>query len=179
MNRPPPDIEIIDLEPDARGVYGRSPEPDSGRAGRGLTWLSGFLAGVLAGMVIGSALPARADSIPGPSIHIIDGDTVRLPGRNGAAGEIIRIWNIDAPETARARCEAEAALGRRATARLGQLLRAGPVAVVMDEPAGRREDRYGRTLARLTIAGRDIGEIMIRDGLATRWPQRRDWCGRG
>jgi micrococcal nuclease len=174
MNRPPPDIEFIELEPDAHGVYRRSPEPDSGRVGRGLTWLSGFLAGVLAGMVIGSALPARADTIPGPSIQIIDGDTVRLP-----SGEVIRIWNIDAPETARARCEAEASLGWLASERLGQLLRRGPVAVVMDEPAGRREDRYGRTLARLTIAGRDIGEIMIRDGLATRWPQRRDWCGAG
>jgi micrococcal nuclease len=165
MNRPPPDIEPTDT---VRLELRRSEL-------RAIKWCVLALA-ILVSCLMALALVslARADTMPGPSIHVIDGDTVRLP-----SGEVIRIWNIDAPETARARCEAEAALGRRATARLGQLLRAGPVAVVMDEPAGRREDRYGRTLARLTVAGRDIGEIMIRDGLATRWPQRRDWCGRG
>lgn len=121
----------------------------------------------------------RIESVDGRAIRVIDGDTVRLP-----SGEVIRIHNIDAPETARARCDAEAALGERAADRLRQLLRAGPVAIILDDPTGRRADRYGRTLARLTVAGRDgraqdVGETMIAAGLATRWPQRRDWCGRG
>ena len=33
-------------------------------------------------------------------------------------------------------------------------------------------DRYGRTLARFD----GIGEQLIREGLASRWPQRRNWC---
>ena len=97
---------------------------------------------------------------------IVDGDTVVL------GEERIRLSNIDAPEVRQAQCEAEASLGRRAGARLRALLAEGPASV-------RREgsDRFGRTLARISVAGRDVGERLVAEGLARRWDGRRQpWC---
>lgn len=98
-----------------------------------------------------------------PRHHCVhDGDTVWWHG------EKIRIADIDTPEL-QGRCRQERALAIAARDRLVQLLNAGPVTV-------RRTgtDRYGRTLARLGGAG----DQLIREGLATRWPHRRDWCAR-
>lgn len=159
MTRPPPDIEP---GPAAREILASA---DRLRAG-----VRGFAFGLVVGLFVGWATPARAEPVDGRRVYVIDGDTVRL-----ATGETVRLWNIDAPETSRARCEAEAALGYRAKERLAQLLRSGRVAVVRDEPNGRLVDQYGRALARLTADGRDVGEALIAQGLATRWPQRRDW----
>ncbi|UNJ22076.1 endonuclease [Microcystis phage vB_MweS-yong2] len=144
----------------------------------------GFAFGMVVGLFVGWATPARAEPVDGRRVYVIDGDTVRLPARGSSPGETVRLWNIDAPETSRARCEAEAALGYRAKERLAQMLRSGRVTLTRCEPAApgrapRCEDRYGRTLGALSVDGRDVGEAMIAEGLATRWPQRRDWCGLG
>ncbi|MEO1905391.1 MAG: hypothetical protein ABGX08_00005, partial [Citromicrobium sp.] len=38
-------------------------------------------------------------------------------------------------------------------------------------------DRYGRTLARLTVDGRDVGTVLVSMGLARPWRGRREgWC---
>lgn len=95
---------------------------------------------------------------------VVDGDTLWV------AGEKIRIADIDAPEL-HGRCEAERALAMAARDRLVQLLRAGPFTITRTGT-----DRYGRTLARLANKGGSIGEQLIAEGLATRWPRRRDWC---
>jgi endonuclease YncB( thermonuclease family) len=130
-------------------------------------------------MVIGWASPGRTEPLTGP-VRVIDGDTIE------AGGEIVRILNIDAPETrlctadlvrSCARCPEEAALGARARNRLRELL--DGARLTLDRCDGRRcTDPYGRTLARLTANGRDVGEILITEGLATRWPKRFDGCGR-
>jgi micrococcal nuclease len=127
--------------------------------------------------------PLRAEMIPPRDIVVIDGDTIILPPQPWKfTGEVVRLWNIDAAETARARCPAEARIGARARARLAELLRdAARVEIMRDEPNGRAIDRYNRTLARLVLiqpdhARDDAGEILITEGLATRWPERRDWC---
>jgi endonuclease YncB( thermonuclease family) len=90
---------------------------------------------------------------------------------------------------ARARCEAEAALGLRARAELARMVAAAARAAqpITLQRCERREDQplaawrctdiYGRTLGRLFIAGEDAGESLIRAGLATRWPTRFDGCG--
>lgn len=107
------------------------------------------------------------------ALGVIDGDTFRLNG------EIIRIANIDAPEMPpRSRCWAEARLARAATQELQRIQAEGT-------PGGLRimregEDRYGRTLARISYDGgrTDAGETMIARGLASPWTGRRwDWCG--
>jgi endonuclease YncB( thermonuclease family) len=97
----------------------------------------------------------------GPRTHcVVDGDTVWLDG------EKIRLVDIDAPELA-GRCEIERRLAIAARDRLVELLRERPADIVRTGT-----DRYGRTLARLG----DVGEQLIAEGLASRWPQRRDWC---
>lgn len=102
---------------------------------------------------------------PAPRHHCVhDGDTVWWQG------EKIRIADIDTPEL-NVRCQAERQRARQARDRLVVLLNARPDVRV------RRvgKDRYGRTLARFE----GIGDQLIKEGLASRWPQRKDWCGNG
>jgi endonuclease YncB( thermonuclease family) len=101
---------------------------------------------------------------------VIDGDTIRYGGVK------IRLADIDTPEIYSPKCPLEAALGRRATERLQELLNAGPFEVV---PSGSRDvDRYGRKLRILERHGRSLGDILIAEGLARRWDgARRSWCG--
>lgn len=121
-----------------------------------------------------------AESVDGRSAVIIDGDTVAI------GGERIRLLNVDAPESFRPRCERELVAGLRAKERLAELLRAGYVWI---ERQG--QDRYRRTLARLLLvqassgAPRDVGAILVSEGLAVLWQsgraawewRRRHWCG--
>jgi micrococcal nuclease len=101
---------------------------------------------------------------------VIDGDTIRYGGVS------IRLEDIDAPETHRPRCAAEAALGRRATERLLELVNAGPFEIL--RTGVRDEDRYGRKLRILARDGRSLAETLIAEGLARRWDgARRSWCG--
>ena len=92
----------------------------------------------------------------------IDGDTL------AAGEEIIRILNIDAPETRDAKCDAKR--------RLQELLDAGDVIVTRGD-GNRMTDKYGRTLARVSAQGRDVGERLVDEELARPWTgHRRPWC---
>lgn len=110
---------------------------------------------------------AAVGQIRAADIRITDGDTFRV------LEERIRIENIDTPEMpGRARCPAEAKLALQAKARLGQLLASGDIRL-----ARRGEDRYGRTLARVSVNGVDVGEQLVREGAAQRWAGRKaQWC---
>ena len=100
---------------------------------------------------------------------VVDGDTIHYDG------VIIRIEGIDTPETHRAKCDSERALGMRATERLLELINAGPFDIVQK---GRRDtDKYGRKLRVLERQGRSLGDILIAEGLARPWEgRRRGWC---
>jgi endonuclease YncB( thermonuclease family) len=103
---------------------------------------------------------------------VIDGDTFRLE-----SGERIRIAGIDTPETQKgqAKCSAEIVLGRSATARARMLLDGQIVTIVR---VGRS---YNRTVARVTLAGPDVGSELVARGVARWWPRRQpkpDWCAR-
>ena len=67
------------------------------------------------------------------------------------------------------------ALGKRAAERLKELLASGAVRIIESG----KIDRYGRTLAHLTVNGRDIGGVLIGEGLARPYDgrQRQGWCG--
>lgn len=106
------------------------------------------------------------------ALFVIDGDTFALDGQT------IRIANIDAPETMKARCDAEFRLGMLAKERLKELLGAGAIVVTPGDPRdGRTRDQYGRLLAVVSAGGRDVGLVLVEEGLARRWTgHRRPWC---
>lgn len=102
--------------------------------------------------------------------YVIDGDTFRL-----TTGERIRIANIDAPESQRgqAKCAAEIAFGLAATNRARTMLQGRAVAI---ERVGRS---YNRTVARVTLNGRDLATQLIEIGVARPWPHhspKPNWC---
>jgi micrococcal nuclease len=102
-------------------------------------------------------------------VLVIDGDTIE------AHGERYRIVNIDTPEMgARAGCAAERRLAARAAARTRALIDA---AERIETEAVGRTDAYGRTIAYVSVDGRDLGEALIAEGLARPWRGRRQpWC---
>lgn len=104
--------------------------------------------------------------------HAIDGDTLR----DEATGERFRLTQIDAPESGQgARCPAEAALAQRATQAARQAI--SGARQVQARLSG-RTDRYGRTLASISLDGRDLAQMLLDQGLARRWTGRREaWCG--
>jgi endonuclease YncB( thermonuclease family) len=107
-------------------------------------------------------------------VAIVDGDTLKYEG------ETIRLVDIDTPESFRSRCEHELVLALEAKARLRQLVDAGPLTI---ERTGK--DRYGRTLARVLVAGREVGDTLLREGKALRYrpgqahklARLQQWCG--
>lgn len=102
-----------------------------------------------------------------------DGDTVWWQG------EKIRIADIDAPEI-KGRCRRESRLALQSRDRLAALINAGQGIRIRRQS----KDRYGRTLARMMVRDYSsdtrkmvsLGEVLIAEGLASRWPKRRNWC---
>jgi len=105
------------------------------------------------------------------TIHAIDGDTLEDP----ATRVTYRLANIDTPEVGRnARCSAERALGERATRRVRTLL---ANAERIETRSTGRIDSYGRDVAYVLVDGRDLGDALVREGLARPWRGRREpWC---
>ena len=103
--------------------------------------------------------------------EVIDGDTIRAP-----YGVKYRLMGFDAPETFQAKCDAELMLGKRAAERLKELLASGEARIIESG----KIDRYGRTLAHLTVNGRDVGGVLVGEGLARRYDgrtKRESWWG--
>lgn len=132
----------------------------------------------------GGAPQARGRSVT--PRDVIDGDTVRLTG-----GQTFRLVGFDTPETGRqARCSYERELGDAATARLRSLIRMAASAELTAVQCscrpgthGTPECNYGRSCGSLRVDGRDVGSILISEGLArpyvcgaTGCPRRRPWC---
>lgn len=102
-------------------------------------------------------------------IRVWDGDSIRLG--MGQQPEAVRIFNIDAPEM-EGRCIHETDLARQAKIRLAEILQGRRVEILRQGT-----DRYGRTLAAIRVEGRDVGDILVDEGLARTWAGRREpWC---
>lgn len=102
--------------------------------------------------------------------YVTDGDTFRL-----TSGERIRIANIDAPEihARQAKCRLEIERGEAASEHARVLLDGK---VVTFERVGRS---YNRSVARVSVGGRDVGETLIAIGAARPWLRHHpkpDWC---
>jgi endonuclease YncB( thermonuclease family) len=107
------------------------------------------------------AAPVGAVTLSGQA-RVVDGDTLIV------AGERIRLFGIDAPEL-RQMCDPSGrnwACGAWASEVLAELTAHGVLkCTALDR------DRYGRTVARCTASGRDIGAQMVQAGAATAYVQ--------
>jgi endonuclease YncB( thermonuclease family) len=81
---------------------------------------------------------------------------------------------FDTPEIHFAKCTEEFALGMAAKERLEELLASGEVRIIESG----RTDKFRRTLAHVEVDGRDVGEILIGEGLARPYKgeKRKPWC---
>lgn len=105
--------------------------------------------------------------------YVYDGDTVAVDC--GTVEHRARLDGLDTPETRDAGCAEEEALGRRATARLRQLVARGKVTFHRTGT-----DKYDRPLIRLFVDDRDVADTLVDEGLAVAYDggQRPDWCAR-
>lgn len=111
---------------------------------------------LMAAALIGCAAPDQAAG----TARAIDGDTLVVAGIGR-----VRIWGIDAPESAQECADAAGAAwacGKEATRALGEIIRAGgPVSCTPKD-----RDRYGRQVATCAAGGRDLGREMVAAGMA-------------
>jgi endonuclease YncB( thermonuclease family) len=126
----------------------------------------------------------RATPKPTGPIEVIDGDTVRMNGT------VYRLAGFDTPERGdKAQCDDERRRAEAATARLRTLLTSGNARLERVACAcrpgqeGTQHCNFGRLCGSLTIGGRDVGQILVGEGLAhpyvfgaTSCPKRRAWC---
>jgi endonuclease YncB( thermonuclease family) len=117
-------------------------------------------------------------------LRVIDGDAV------ASSGDHYRLVGFDTPEKDDlARCDSERVLAARATARLQDLIASGNAQLTRVACAcrpgteGTRRCNYGRLCGTLTVDGRDVGDVLISEGLAHRYvcdggrcPRRPGWC---
>jgi endonuclease YncB( thermonuclease family) len=131
-------------------------------------------------------MPAFAEPIDPVDIRVIDGDTIRVHHKQPN----VRLVGFNAPETRNAGCNAEAELGARATRRLRDLVKLGNLdfsyvrCSCPEATQGTFACNYARDCGTLRSNGRDVGAILIEEGLAvpfvcgpTHCPQTpRPWC---
>jgi endonuclease YncB( thermonuclease family) len=109
-----------------------------------------------------------AEPIYPTDVRVIDGDTIRVFQKQPN----VRLVGFNAPETRRAACEAERELGGKATRRVRDLVQAGNLDfefVACSCPPGTEGTfacNYGRRCGTLRADGRDVGVILIAEGLA-------------
>jgi len=143
---------------------GRGRPAAAGRVSRGVTvlvawWAAVVSAGALPAVAAGCVRPAP-DSFTGRVVAVLDGDSLRIL-RDGAQVEV-RLLGIDAPEGGQA-------FGNVSKRALSNLAFGRMVVVEV-----REIDRYGRSVARVTADGTDIGLEMVRGGFAWHYARYLD-----
>jgi hypothetical protein len=112
-------------------------------------------------LLVASGSANSADMVGQASI--VDGDTLEIHGSR------IRLWGIDAPESGQL-CRGDDSLqyrcGAKAANDLDAFIAGRPVSCL---PISL--DRYGRTVATCSVGGADLGDWLVRKGLALDWPQ--------
>ena len=127
-----------------------------------------------------------ARTVDQQTFSVTDGDTIRVNGE--ASGT--RLVGFNTPETFTPQCDRERELGNRASARLAEIVSKSSLQLTKvrcscapgTEGTGRCN--YGRSCGILRADGRDVGEILISEGLAVPFicgasgcpPTPRPWC---
>jgi endonuclease YncB( thermonuclease family) len=105
---------------------------------------------------------AQSDNLTGQA-SIVDGDTLEIHGTR------MRLWGIDAPESTQL-CRGEDSeqykCGAQAANDLDAFIARRPVSCL---PISL--DRYGRTVATCFVDSVDLGDWLVRNGLALDWPE--------
>lgn len=123
--------------------------------------------------------PAASETLPGPYpavvVSVYDGDTFTARVRVWFGQDVtvtVRLAGIDAPER-RGKCKAEIEAAEKARAHLAALLKTTHV-VLLDVA----RDKYGRTLAHVTVPEGDVSELMLASGLVRPYhgEARQGWC---
>ena len=117
---------------------------------------------ILVSMLLLLSSGALADDFVGQA-SVVDGDTLEIHGIR------IRLWSIDAPESSQ-HCRGEDSLQYRCGAQAANDLDA----FIARRPVNCSPlslDPYGRTVATCSVGGTDLGEWLVRNGLALDWPQ--------
>lgn len=108
------------------------------------------------------SLSAFAKDVVGQA-SIIDGDTLEIHGTR------IRLWGIDAPESSQL-CRGDDSLlyrcGAKVANELDTFIARRPVSCL---PVSL--DRYGRTVATCLVGDVDLGDWLVRHGIALDWPR--------
>ncbi|MGO8653101.1 thermonuclease family protein [Rhizobium ruizarguesonis] len=121
------------------------------------------------------------------AFSVTDGDTVHIAGERAGT----RLVGYNTPEKFSPQCEYERKLGERASFRLRELVKSPNLQLTKVPcacPAGSEGTdacNHGRSCAILRVDGRDVGQILIGEGLAVpficegnRCPRTpRPWCG--
>jgi micrococcal nuclease len=131
------------------------------RTTRSLLWRGSVVTITAASLVIGGGFAVPASALDGTVERVVDGDTivVRVHGRDLH----VRVLNIDTPETVHP-TQADECLGQEASKYTEQL--APPGTRVNLKFDNERTDRYGRTLAVVTLSdGRIIASELAKAGL--------------
>ena len=115
--------------------------------------------GAVAGRAVHRSSPGMG---PYPVLRVVDGDTVHVSVRG--VDTTLRIIGIDTPETVDPRKPVEC-FGRAASRKAHALLDGSDVYLRYDPSQGRL-DKYGRTLAYVSVRGVDYGKWMIKHGFA-------------
>lgn len=105
----------------------------------------------------------------------IDGDTIRLSDQSS-----VRLEGFNTPEIFSPKCGKEKELGIKARERVKSLVKENKNVILTIH---KRECAYGRKCGTLTINGKNVGDILIEEGLAEnlvcnagKCPKPRSWC---
>ena len=125
------------------------------RAKAGVGLLASLVLLAMSGVAVRGELAGRAS--------IVDGDTLEIHGLR------IRLWGIDASEGSQL-CRGDDSTpyrcGTKAANDLDAFIAERPIVCTQLS-----QDQYERAVARCSVAGIDLGEWLVRNGLALDWPQ--------